>query len=112
MSRWWPVERAPRTLPDTTLGRRLQAQRQQVIAHASARGASAVRVFGSVARGEDGPDSDMDLLVDLAPGTSLLDLIRLGRELSDLLGTRVDVVPADSLKPTRRDAILADAIAL
>lgn len=85
-------------LPDTPLGRLLRQRRQQVLAVAAGRGARNVRVFGSVARAEDGPDSDVDLLVDLAPGTGLVGLAGLTRELTEVLGTAVDVIPADNLK--------------
>lgn len=54
--------------------------------------ASRVRLFGSVARGDDRPDSDIDLLVDFAPESSLFDLMRMTRELEELLGHPVDVV--------------------
>jgi len=94
------------------LGHRLRQHRAAVLDLAAARGATNVRVFGSVARGEDGPSSDVDLLVDLAAGTSLLTLIGLRQDLSDLLGVPVDVVPADSLKPDRAANILRDAVAL
>lgn len=86
--------------------------RDEILGIVTARGASNVRLFGSVARGEDGPSSDVDLLVDLAPRTSLLALIGLRQDLSDLLGVAVDVVPADSLKPDRAPSILGDAVAL
>jgi hypothetical protein len=69
-------------------------------------------VFGSVARGEDGPDSDVDLVVDLAPGTGLVGWSKLERELAQVLGTSVDVAPSDSLRPVVRDAIDAEAIPL
>jgi predicted nucleotidyltransferase len=71
-----------------------------------------VRVFGSVARGDDVPSSDLDLLVDFDEGVGLLDLIGLERELSTLLGVRVDVTPADSLKPRIRDQVLREAVTL
>ena len=71
-----------------------------------------MRVFGSVARGEDTPLSDVDLLVDLDADVGLVALSALERELSDLLGTRVDVVPADTLKRRVRDEVLAEAISL
>lgn len=74
-------------------------------------GASNVRVFGSVARGDHGPDSDIDLLVDLDPGVTLFGLNRLRRELSELLGAPVDVVSAAALLP-RDDDVVRDAIAL
>lgn len=66
-------------------------------------------MFGSEARGEAGPDSDLDLLVDMDPGRSLLDLAGLGQDLEDLLGRRVDVVTERSLNPRLRVSILADA---
>ncbi|GMA18262.1 XRE family transcriptional regulator [Arsenicicoccus piscis] len=61
-------EGAHQGIPDTRLGRRLRRRRAALMAAAQRRGATNLRVFGSVARGEDGPDSDVDLLVDLAPG--------------------------------------------
>ncbi len=75
-------------------------------------GASNVRVFGSVARGEDRPGSDVDLVADLAPVTGLFALEALRRDLAHLLGTSVDVVPSDSLRPAVRDAVARDAIPL
>jgi len=105
----------PRTrlgLPDTRLGRRLRRHRRAVIELAAGRGARNVRVFGSVARGEDTEASDIDVLVDLDEGVGLVSLAGLKRELADLLGAEVDVVPAATLKPRMRDAVLAEAIAL
>ena len=72
--------------------------RSRIVTAASKYGAKNVRVFGSVARGADVLGSDIDLLVDLAPGTSLFTLARLERELSKLLDAEVDVVPAGSLQ--------------
>ncbi|HLG66504.1 MAG TPA: nucleotidyltransferase family protein [Acidimicrobiales bacterium] len=71
-----------------------------------------VRVFGSVARGEDRCDSDVDLLVDLAPGTGLVTLGTLERELGEVLGPPVDVVPADSLRAGVRAEAEREAIPL
>ncbi len=99
-------------LPDTPLGRRLRQRRTAVLATAHRFGASNVRVFGSVARGEDTSDSDIDLLVDLAPGTGLLSLGGLEREISDILGTRVDIAPSDSLRPRVRAEAESEAIEL
>lgn len=69
----------------------------------------AVAVFGSVARGEERPDSDLDFLVEFEPGSSLFDLVRLQEELQQLLGHPVDVVSLGGLLPrdedVRRDAI-------
>jgi len=69
-------------------------------------------VFGSVARGEDTSDSDIDLMVDLAPGTGLVSLGALQRELSAVLHVPVDVVPADSLRPSAKLEADADSIPL
>ncbi|GIG37696.1 nucleotidyltransferase family protein [Cellulomonas pakistanensis] len=96
--------------PETVLSRVLGRQRDAIVTAASKHRMSNVRVFGSVARGEDGPESDVDLLVDLEPGVSLFDLARLEVELTDLLRRPVDVVPARMLKP--RVARTVEAIAL
>jgi len=68
-----------------------------------------VRVFGSVARDEARPDSDLDLLVDMDDGRSLLDLVGLGQDLEELLKRRVDVVTADSVHHAICASILSDA---
>lgn len=99
-------------LPDTPLGRRLRQRRPAVLEVVKRYGGSNVRVFGSVARGESNDDSDIDLLVDLAPDTGLLGLAALERELAKLLSRPVDVVPADSMKPRVYAAAEADAVTL
>jgi predicted nucleotidyltransferase len=71
-----------------------------------------VRVFGSVARGDDTEASDVDLLVRLAPGTGLLRLGRLVDDLERVLGVRVDVVPESDLKPDLRARVEAEAVPL
>ena len=71
-----------------------------------------MRVFGSAARGDDSASSDIDLLVDLDDDVGLVALAGLERELADLLGTPVDVVPADSLRPELHDQVLSEAIPL
>lgn len=101
-----------RGLPNTPLGRRMRRRRRAIIRCAAHRGASNVRVFGSVARGEDTETSDVDLLVDLADGVGLISLSALGRELGELLGRTVDVAPASTLKPGVRDEVFAEAISL
>lgn len=70
------------------------------------------RVFGSVARGEDRPDSDLDILVDALPGTTLFDLGGLLEELSALLGVEVDVVTSGGLRPDIRARVLQEAKAV
>jgi hypothetical protein len=71
-----------------------------------------VRVFGSIGRGEQRASSDLDLLVDMAEGRTLFDLIALSNDLEDSLGVEVDVVTEASLSPYMRDRILRDAVAL
>ena len=75
-------------------------------------GARNIRLFGSVARGDDGPDSDVDLLVDVAPRVGLFALGRMRAEAERILGAAVDVVPANSLKPDVAERALAEAIPL
>ena len=79
---------------------------------AAAHGADNVRVFGSVGRGEQGSSSDLDLLVDMAEGRSLFDLIALSNDLEESLGVEVDVVTEASLSPYMRDRVLDEAVAL
>ena len=69
-------------------------------------------VFGSVARGEATPESDIDLLVELPPDWSLFDLVRLERDLTEAVGTRVDVVTYRSLHHLIRDRVLSEQIGI
>jgi predicted nucleotidyltransferase len=87
-------------------------ERADVNRIAAAHGARNVRVFGSVVRGESTDSSDLDLLVDMAEGRSLLDLVALGDDLEEALGVVVDVVTERSLSPYLRDRILAEAVSL
>lgn len=103
---------AGRFVARSTLGERLVARRSEVLALAARRHASNVRVFGSVARGSDRPDSDIDLLVDLSPEARPLDIIGLECDLEDELGVKVDVGTSDSLRPFLRDDVLAEAVPL
>lgn len=79
---------------------------------AASHGARNVRVFGSIARGEAGTTSDVDLLVEMEPGRSLLDLVGLWQDLEDLLGDHVDVLSDHGLNPHLRDKITAEAVPL
>jgi predicted nucleotidyltransferase len=90
----------------------LQTHRDEILRLASQHGAINVRVFGSVARGEAGPESDIDLLVDLQPGYTLIDLGALLMDLQDLLGRRVEVVTPGALHSHIRDQILREAVRL
>ena len=101
-----------RGLPDTRLGRLLRRRRQALLDAVAAAGARNLRVFGSVARGEDGPDSDVDLLVDVPEDTGMFALLALEGTLERILEAKVDLATPADLKPRVRDAALADAIAL
>ena len=90
----------------------LKTKRQQILQIARQHGANHVRIFGSVARGEVQPDSDIDFLVDMEPGRSLFDMGGLVVELQQLLGRNVDVVTERGLKSRIRDRVLAEAIPL
>lgn len=93
--------------------RSLRAARPLIVRAARKVGASNVRVFGSVARGEDQLASDIDLLVDFdVHANGALALIRLRRELSDLLGERVDIATVDLLRPDVAERALAEAVPL
>jgi predicted nucleotidyltransferase len=87
----------------------LEGKREDILRIAAQYGAQNVRVFGSVARGEAGDGSDLDFLVEMEPGRSLLDLAALRDDLMDLLGRDVDVVTEDSLYWLLRRKILREA---
>ncbi len=87
----------------------LEHRREEILRVAARYGAHNIRLFGSVARGEDHADSDVDLLVDMEPDRSLLDMVGLGQELEELLDCRVDVLTGASLHPALRERILAES---
>lgn len=87
----------------------LRSRRADIIALAERYGAYNVRVFGSVARGEAGADSDIDLLVNFPSGYTLLKLSGLVRSLRELLDYPVEVASADHLREEMRESILRDA---
>lgn len=91
---------------------RLAKHRSEILEIAKRHGASNMRVFGSVARGEDDANSDIDFLVDLEKGRSLLDLGGLLVDLEKLLGCRVDVVTENGLRPRIKDRVMGEARAI
>lgn len=95
-----------------TLDELITNKRAEILAVAARRGARNVRIFGSVARGEAGPESDVDVLVDMEPGRSLFDLGGLLMDLQDLLGCKVDVVTEGGLRPRIRQRVLREAVPL
>jgi hypothetical protein len=90
----------------------LQDKQKVILQIAAQHGARNVQVFGSLARGEATPESDLDLLVTLEPGRSLLDLIAIKQDLEDLLGCEVDVVTEAAISPYMKDQILKEAVNL
>ena len=94
------------------IGELLKEKREDILRIATQHGASKVRIFGSVARGEARPDSDVDFLVELEPGRSLLDRVALIQDLEDLLGTKVDVATDKGLRERVRERILNEAVPL
>ena len=90
----------------------IKKQKKDILALAAKYGAFDVRVFGSVARGQDDANSDVDFLVDLEQGRSLLDLGGLLYDLQNLLGCSVDVITPAGLKPRIRGRVLKEAIGL
>jgi uncharacterized protein len=88
----------------------LRVQRQEILSYATSHGARNVRVFGSAARGDATANSDIDLLVEMEPGRSLLDLVGLWQDLESLLGTHVDVLSDGGVSPHLRERINAEAL--
>ncbi len=90
----------------------LREKREEILRIARSHGAKNVRVFGSTARGEADLQSDIDILVDMEPGRSLLDLGGLWSDLNSLLGKRVDVFTEKSLRKRIRERATKEAIPL
>jgi predicted nucleotidyltransferase len=90
----------------------VREKREEILTIAQRHGASNVRVFGSVARGEADAGSDIDLLVDLDPGRSLFDLGALLVELNESIGTKIDVVTESGIRERLRDHVIREAVAL
>ncbi|MDP3486756.1 MAG: nucleotidyltransferase family protein [Bacillota bacterium] len=91
---------------------RIQEHREEVLSIARRYGATNVRIFGSVARGEDDEESDIDFLVDLAPGRSLFDLGGMLMDLNLLFGKHVDITTEKGLKRRMRERVLSEAVSL
>lgn len=90
----------------------LEGKRGEILRIAAKHGARNVRLFGSVARGEAGPDSDVDLLVEFDADRSLLDHVALVQDLEELLGRKVQVTTEDALHWYIRDRVLEQAVPL
>lgn len=95
-----------------TLSEDIRARRDEILRIAAHHGAHNIRVFGSVARGDAGPESDLDLLVEAGPKTTPFFPGGLVADLEELLGRRIDVVEQDGLLPMLRDQVLREAVPL
>jgi len=95
-----------------TIEELIKDRREEILRIAARHGAHNVRVSGSVVRGEARPDSDVDFLVDMDPGRTLLDMGGLVMELREILGREVDVVTERGLKARIRDRIIKEAAPL
>jgi len=89
-----------------------ERKREEILRVAAHRGARNIRVFGSVARGDNDEKSDVDFLVEMEPGRTLFDLSGLLIDLESLLHLRVDVVSERGLRPRVRERVLAEAVPL
>jgi predicted nucleotidyltransferase len=90
----------------------LKSKRGEILALATQRGIKNLRVFGSVARGQAGPDSDVDFLVDVEPGRTYLDMGAFLMDLQDLLGRKVDLVTERALHASIKSQVLKEAVPL
>jgi len=90
----------------------LRTRKQEIEHLASLHGARNIRVFGSVARAKDTPDSDIDFLIDMEETRSLLDLVSFQQELETMLKRPADVLTERGINPYLRERILTEAVAL
>lgn len=94
------------------MNRHVRTHREAILRLAREHGARNVRVFGSAARGDETATSDLDVLVDMEEGRSLIDHVALKQDLEELLGQEVDVVTEASLHPQMRERVLREAVPL
>jgi len=91
---------------------KIQANKQKILDISEKYGASNIRIFGSYAKGEEKPDSDLDLLVDMEDGRTLFDRIALMQELEDLLEVKIDIAKPENLHDLIRDPVIEEAVKL
>ena len=90
----------------------VEARRDEIKAIVARHHGRSVAIFGSVARGEERRGSDIDFLIELAPGARPFEILSIGAELEEALGVKVDVGTPDSLRDSVRDEVLAEAVSL
>ena len=90
----------------------IKSKRDEILGIAKKYGAIDLRVFGSMARGEESPESDLDIIVEMKKGSSLLDIISIKQDIEELLGRKVDVVTEASISPYIRNNVLREAVNL
>lgn len=90
----------------------IRENREEILRIATIHGATRIQIFGSVARGEERPESDIDFLVELVPGRSLLDQVALKQDLENLLNCSVDVVTEGELHWYIKEQVLREAVPL
>jgi predicted nucleotidyltransferase len=88
----------------------LESHRQTIVQIVESHNALNPRIFGSVAHGTDGEDSDLDILIDTTPKTSLMDVAKIQVELEGILGVKVDVLTPNALPDSFRHIVLAEAV--
>jgi predicted nucleotidyltransferase len=96
----------------TPLRELVEARREEIKAIVARHHGLSVAIFGSVARGEERPGSDIDFLVELAPNARPIEILSIGVELEEVLGVKVDVGTPASLREALRDVVLAEAVPL
>jgi predicted nucleotidyltransferase len=90
----------------------LDARRDEIKSIVARHHGTSIAVFGSVARGDEHPTSDLDFLVEMEPGTRPFELLALGADLEEALGVKVDLGTPESLRERLRDEVLAEAVPL
>ena len=90
----------------------IKSKREEILNIAQKFGAKNVRIFGSMARGEENPESDLDIIVEMEKGSSLLDIIAIKQYIEELLGRKVEVVTEASISPYIRNTVLREAVNL
>ena len=94
------------------IDRKLLERREEILQITARYGAKDVRVFGSWARGDARPGSDLDLLINLEPGRTLLDMVAIKQDVEGILGCKVDVVTESAISPYIRPQVVSEAVAL